>query len=78
MLHTRGKSLQPWYADTVTLCNEFDRETHFQHTKQLKKMVRHAREYSRRARWGRIYYLLHPRQTALKIKNVFRAIQQRS
>jgi glycosyltransferase involved in cell wall biosynthesis len=77
MLHKMQKSRQDWYASTVYLCSEFDKETHYQHSEQLRRLVHQARQYSQRSRWGRTYYLLHPRQSVAKLKNLCMAIKRR-
>lgn len=71
------KSRQEWYANTVYMCQEFDKATQFQHTALLQDFVRKAKERSQRARWGRIYYLLHPRQSKLKLRNICLAAKRR-
>jgi glycosyltransferase involved in cell wall biosynthesis len=65
------------YSSSVLLCQEFDKATQYQHTKQLRVFVKRALEYRQRAQWGRIYYLLHPNQSIAKLKGICRAIKRR-
>lgn len=65
------------FAEEMYLYREFDKETHYQHTDLIQKMIEQTNERFHRERVGWfLYYLLRPHKTIAKIKEYYDMIDR--
>lgn len=59
------------FSDAISQYQNFDKETHYQHTDIIRAKVRQVKADLQRERWGWFYFWLHPLKFAAKLKEYF-------